>query len=327
MKRLILLLSILAASATFAPAQSLKDYLALRQKNGITQAVGVEALETLIGTRVVEVKGIVKGTFKMSDKGAIMLERADGETLVVEAQTIPDWLETNEVPARLLIKASRSEENAPLKTVLIGAAPESPIHSIELAADRKLAKEAVAARRKPAKIDRHEPARRTKDWSLPASQVTPYYRAFIKKENPKLSDYEADRIATGIVGFSIKYGVDARLIMAMVMVESGFDPHNTNSRSGAMGLGQLMPGTAKWMGVTDAYDSIDNLYGCVKLIRTHLDTYKKQTGQDYQSLVLALAAYNAGDGAVRRAGGVPPYRETQAYIKRVIGIYRQLRGM
>ncbi|MCB8931914.1 MAG: lytic transglycosylase domain-containing protein [Chthonomonadaceae bacterium] len=115
--------------------------------------------------------------------------------------------------------------------------------------------------------------------------------------------------------------------MAMLMVESGFDPGAT-SRTGAMGLGQLMPGTARGMGVGNPYDSIENLYGTVRLIRGHLDKYGKQTGNagSYESLVLALAAYNAGGGAVARHGGVPPYRETQNYIRKVIALYERLSG-
>ncbi len=113
--------------------------------------------------------------------------------------------------------------------------------------------------------------------------------------------------------------------MAMVMVESGFNPSAT-SRTGAMGLGQLMPGTAAGMGVSHAYDSIENLYGTVRLIRNHIENYQRTTGDGYTSLVLALAAYNAGAGAVSRHGGVPPYRETQNYVRKVISIYRALCG-
>lgn len=88
-----------------------------------------------------------------------------------------------------------------------------------------------------------------------------------------------------------------------------------------------MPGTAKWMGVNNAYDINDNLYGTVKLIRFHLDDYKKQTGDQFEQLVLAIAAYNAGMGAVKRAGGVPPFRETQNYVRRVISLYKGFCGM
>jgi len=326
MRRLIFPLFLCLAA--IAPAQSLQQYLALRKQYKISQAVGVPTLETLLGTRVIEVQGTVKGTFKIGDKAAVMLERPDGDTEIVDADAIPEWLEGNEVPARLIVRATRDREYGQLRSNLIAAAPESSIKAIE---DAEAQKAAARRRLQASKMSRsaavYSPPRGkpARDWSLPASEVTPIYASFIKRQNPKLSNNEAYRIAEGVVGFSIQYGVDARLIMAMVMVESGFDPHST-SHSGAMGLAQLMPGTAAGMGIGNPYDSIENLYGCVRLVRGHLDKYKAKTGDGYQALVLTLAAYNAGPGAVARHGGVPPYQETQRYVQKVIGWYRALSG-
>jgi len=131
-------------------------------------------------------------------------------------------------------------------------------------------------------------------------------------------------IASGIIGFSLRYGVDARLIMAMVMVESDFNPHEVSS-AGAMGLGQLMPSNVQEMGVTDVYDTMQNLSATVRLVRGHLNDYKGR-GNTFENLVLALAAYNAGPGAVKKYGGVPPYRETQNYVRKVLKLYNEFRG-
>ncbi len=160
---------------------------------------------------------------------------------------------------------------------------------------------------------------------MPADKVMPYYAAYIKKDNPRLSDAEAERMANSILGFGKMYGVDARLIVAMVMCESDFNPKEL-SHAGAMGLGQLMPDTARDYGISDPFDSVQNLYGTVREIRSHLDKYRGQTGDDFQALVLGLAAYNAGEGAVKRHGGVPPYKETQNYVRRVINLYAKLSG-
>ena len=294
----------------------------MRKHYGISRAAGVQALETLIGTRTVEIKGTVKGSFRVGDHGSLMVERSDGDTIIIDADTVPDWLQGNEVPARLIVRASRSDESAQVHAVLLGAAPEQDIKAIEdVAAAKEAAKRRSAqqaASRRGVRAPAHE-----RDWSLPASEVTPIYAAFIKKHNGRLSNNEAMRIAQGVIGFSMRYGVDARLIMAMVSVESGFNPSAISS-AGAMGLGQLMPGTARDFGVSNAYDSISNLYATVKLVRGHLEHYKKQTGDDYQSLVLMLAAYNAGSGAVRRAGGVPSY--AQNYVRKVIELYNALSG-
>lgn len=324
MRRIWPALVLLLGSVSLASAQTLSEYLKLRKHYGISQAAEAEALETFVGTRVVEIKGTVKGSFKIKGLYTILLERSDGDNIGIESASQPDWLSGGEVHCRLIVKATRTEDNSELKASLLGAAPEQAIAPIDAEVQRKAA---LLAQRENRRVEasRHS-ATRHADWNLPASTAAPIYAAFIHKENPRLSSQDARLIADGIIGFSIKYGVDARLIMAMVMVESGFDPHST-SRTGAKGLGQLMPGTARWMGVTDSYDTVDNLYGTVKLVRNHLDKYRVKTGDGFQSLVLALAAYNAGEGAVQRSGGVPPYRETQAYVRRVIGLYAHFCGV
>lgn len=323
-KRALVLVAVLTLAGT-TPAQDLKNYLALRARYGVTQSFGVETLETLLGTRVVEVKGIVKGSFRVGDSSSLLLERTDGQTIVIDVPKMPEWMVDNNLHARLLVKATRVGEYGQLNAKLLGACPEEEMAKWELAHRPK--PKVTPKPKSPSKPSLYGPIgkRHAKNWFLPASDATPIYAGFIKSRNRRLSNDEALKIATGIVGFSIKYGVDARLIMAMVMAESGFDPR-ARSSAGAMGLGQLMPGTAGWMGVNNVYDSIDNLYGTVKLIRRHIDDYRRRTGDEYQSLVLALAAYNAGTGAVSRHGGVPPYRETQRYIRKVITLYNGFLG-
>jgi soluble lytic murein transglycosylase-like protein len=104
-----------------------------------------------------------------------------------------------------------------------------------------------------------------------------------------------------------KHGVDPALLAGLVKQESGFNP-NAGSPAGARGLTQLMPGTAAGLGVTDVLDPIQNLDGGAKYLRQQLDAF----GGD---VTRALAAYNAGPGAVQRYGGVPPYAETQNYVR------------
>jgi soluble lytic murein transglycosylase-like protein len=308
--------------------QSLKTYLALRKQYGIRQAVEVPALETLVGTRVMELQGRVKGTFQVGSRFSLLVERTDGRTETVDSDAIPDWLQGgNDIPARLIVRASRTGEHSPLRAILIAAAPEDQIGPIEQDELRK-AREAAEKRARVAPIT-NLPLRSQEiptNWNLPSSEAARYYAAFIKKENRRLTNSQAMEIATGIIGFSLKYGVDARLIMAMVMTESSFNP-NTTSHAGAMGLGQLMPSNVKEMGVTNAYDTMQNLSATVRLVRGHLDDYKSKTqGQTFESLVLTLAAYNAGPGAVRKYGGIPPYRETQNYVRKVLKLYYEFRG-
>jgi soluble lytic murein transglycosylase-like protein len=230
----------------------------------------------------------------------------------------------------MIIKATRTDPYGRLQATLIAAAPEDQIGPIERAEQQKAKQVAAKQTQKFQLTGDIQPFRKQqvpKDWNLPSSEAAPYYAAFIKKENPKLGASKALEIANGIIGFSVKYGVDARLIMAMVMTESDFNPNETSS-AGAMGLGQLMPSNVEEMGISNAYDTMQNLYATVRLVRGHLNDYaSKAGGYTYNSLVLALAAYNAGPGAVRKYNGVPPYRETQNYIKRVIARYRSFCGV
>lgn len=107
--------------------------------------------------------------------------------------------------------------------------------------------------------------------------------------------------------------LDARLVKALIQVESGFNPRAV-SRRGALGLMQLMPSTASRLGVRNPFDPEENLRGGVRELRRLIDRYAGD-------IVLALAAYNAGEGAVARYGGVPPYPETRGYIDRILTIY------
>jgi len=113
-----------------------------------------------------------------------------------------------------------------------------------------------------------------------------------------------------IVESAQRHGVDPSLVKAIVKVESNFDP-SVVSHAGAKGLMQLMDGTAEMLGVTDSFDPTQNVDGGVRFVRYLLDRY----GNDE---TLALAAYNAGPGAVDKHKGIPPFQETQKYVTLVL---------
>jgi len=123
--------------------------------------------------------------------------------------------------------------------------------------------------------------------------------------------------AAEITSAATANGIDPALLAGLVKQESGFNP-NAGSGAGARGLTQLMPGTASGLGVSNVLDPVQSLNGGAKYLKQQLDAF----GGD---VTKALAAYNAGPGAVQRFGGVPPYAETQNYVRIVqanAGAYR-----
>lgn len=135
--------------------------------------------------------------------------------------------------------------------------------------------------------------------NVPTTNKFRYYRG----------EGEKYQLETLITHFAQKFQLDRSLIKAVIKVESNFNPQVISSK-GAQGLMQLMPETAREIGVNNPFDPSDSIYGGSLYLRKMLDSFDRNL--DY-----ALAAYNAGPGAVRRYGGIPPYEETQNYVKRV----------
>jgi soluble lytic murein transglycosylase-like protein len=149
------------------------------------------------------------------------------------------------------------------------------------------------------------------------------YASALRAFHPALDDAHALRLAARVVGEADAARIDARLVVALVAVESAWDPRAV-SPAGARGLGQLMPGTAAGLGV-DPDDAEANLHGTVVHLAGLLARYRALPAQERYAR--AIAAYNAGAGAVDRYGGIPPYAETRLEVRRVIALWRRLCGV
>ena len=131
---------------------------------------------------------------------------------------------------------------------------------------------------------------------------------------PKVSGSKSQLLGM-ISQISQKHGVDENLVKALIKQESGFNTR-AKSKAGAMGLMQLMPATAASLGVKDPFNPVQNVEGGVKYLKSMLNKYNG-------NMILALAAYNAGPGAVDKYDGVPPYKETQNYVRNILANYLQ----
>lgn len=145
------------------------------------------------------------------------------------------------------------------------------------------------------------------------------YQSVISYFNPNLDDALSLKIARSILTFARDANVDARLVVALIACESGFRP-DAVSPKGAMGLGQLMPGTARSHGIRDPFDPVQNVYVTVQYLERELARWQGNSDR----LDLVLASYNAGPGAVMRYGGIPPFRETVGYVQRVKSLFYRL---
>lgn len=146
------------------------------------------------------------------------------------------------------------------------------------------------------------------------------WKQWVAKQNKRLTDGQLELIVRSVMYYSALYGVDHRLMFAIIKCESSFNP-SCVSHAGAIGLCQLMPGTARGLGV-DPWDIERNIAGGVKYISNQLQAFAGRS--NWEQCALALAAYNAGPGAVKRAGGIPNIPETVRYVEKVTKLFYEL---
>ena len=153
-----------------------------------------------------------------------------------------------------------------------------------------------------------------------ASRQLAAWKKWVSGINPRLTDTQLEVIVRSVLYYSALYGMDHRLSFSMIKCESDFDP-TCVSGAGAMGLTQLMSVNCKDMGI-DPWDLEQNIKGGLKYLSDQLHKFPSKS--NYEQCMLGLACYNAGPGAVKRAGGVPNFPETVRYVKKVGDLFYQL---
>ncbi len=144
---------------------------------------------------------------------------------------------------------------------------------------------------------------------------------WVAEHNSQLTDTECELIVRWVLDYSRLYGVDHRLIFAVIEAESYFNPACV-SHAGAVGLMQLMPSTAKYVHVADRWNVRENIRGGIQYLSEQLAAYADRS--NYEQCVLGLASYNAGPNAVKKYDGVPPYDETRRYVIKVTNKFAEL---
>jgi len=292
------------AAVPAARGSTAPEYESIRARHTPTRVQDLKIveqnLEHFLG-HCVEFGGVITGRMQSKERDRLLLKVGEsGTASIAVANDVPQMA----IGSQVRVIAQPATGRTGLTYTLVAIAWES-----ELAAREPKTRAAIVT----APIAQPQAAPAAAAPAQAPSKTTAAYAAMIQRFNKRLSKNEATQIATAILDFSARQGLDARLVMAVVAAESNFNP-SARSRAGAMGLGQLMPATARGMGVSDPWDYRQNLDGAVRLIKGHL-------ANNSGDLALALACYNAGSGAVRRHGGVPPYAETQNYIRKVVSLF------
>ena len=336
--------ALLLLAAPRTQADPLADFLGVRQAVkspllGAAAAGDILRHPDAYTGRMVEASALVSGIIAAGEDKTALLS-VDGTLVTVPVPPAlrgAAWLDGG-ARVRVLLRVAPADSSLPSGVALAAAVPEGEAANADRAEAQTAARVAAQARPAPARRGvatvafggASAPAGHPVG-ALSARALSIYgpYRALVRRWNRRLSDSDVDKITTSILYFSDKNNVDPRLVVATIIAESDFDISST-SHAGAMGLAQIMPDEARSLGVTDAYDPVQNIGAAVHLLRRNLDKYGGAPAAGgvipLDQIALTMAAYNAGPGAVRKYHGVPPYRETQRYVARIKKLYRQMCG-
>jgi hypothetical protein len=317
------------AGPSLAGSRQADDYFFVRDRGRIVAEFGepdVRQSPEMFEGKLLELKGAVTGQIDT----AIVVKNAAGSEMTVQlpvGKHIKDYPQLGvNYSVRLLCRVVREESSPTGALEMVIAVRDNEAAAVDNERER-IRKAAEARTKKTTPVRTASRGGSTGVNSAvraySSQEVLRKYTDAIRYFNGRLSEGTARNIAAHIINYSNKYRLDGRLVMAVVCCESNFNP-NAVSRVGAMGLGQLMPGTAGDLGVGNAFSIGENLEGSTRLLKSHILSMKAGGRPDLDAVKLALACYNAGAGAVQKYKGIPPYQETQAYVKKIIRLYWQM---
>jgi soluble lytic murein transglycosylase-like protein len=299
-----------------------------------------------VQSRIYEISGRIVGQVTSDGQPVVIMQSGTVSLEFSAPQAFldaTDWMDTGSI-VRVLVKSIVPPNGDTSDGILqlVAAGPETSVSALEaqMSAVEAQLKEKIQSRSgyrqyysessRSAELSSRYVASSVPVTGLSdrAAAIYPAYHDTIARLNPRLAESDVATITKSILIYSDEYQLDPRLVIAMIVAESGFDP-DCVSKTGATGLGQLMPETAAGLGVTDAFDPQQNIAAAVHILSGHVQTYGGAAPcgvVPLNTLLLTMAAYNAGPGAVKKYGGVPPFKETQNYVRRVNRLYRQLCG-
>ena len=320
----------IAKAAIRPPLVSAPAYDDLKRSYRVDESISLAVVRADLlsnAGRVIEIRGTVNGVMKTPAGQTVILKSTEGDAvtrLSPEARGAEILRSGAEVRVLLLVSAQDDK----LLFTLLAADKDVPQESlfrspydndlvvVPPSADIVLPKPKVPVRRvgsAPARVPQ------AGSGAIDLNAQKPAYKNLARRFNRKLSDAQADEIATALLRAGAETNIDPRFLASIVAVESDFDIYCL-SRSGAMGLGQIMPFNLKEAGIRNAWNPTQNIVGMARLLRGHLNSYAGRA----DATLLAAAAYNAGPGAVRRAGyKVPNGAQVQRYVWKVYYRYKE----
>jgi len=331
------------AAAKPSPHPQADTYYQLRDHAQVLVSFSMEEVQTnpqSFAGKLLESRGIISATAGSDAHTTLLITASEGGQAIAVVlppdKKLTDWpfLDVGtsvRVLAKVVTEADSS--NGALELVSVVKEKEAELADLTRAAEaaakqREAEKKRAAALKKKVqpKMASRGVSASTYRKATPRANTADYVTAYadaVRYFNRSIAVSEARKIATCILQYSTRHNLDPRLVMAVIAVESRFN-QNAVSPVGAMGLGQLMPGTASDLGVGNAFDLHQNLEGSTRLLSRHIQNMSSKGEVSPSAIKLALACYNAGAGAVKKYKGIPPYRETQNYVRVITRLYFQM---